>query len=134
MNYKFTFSILIQSCVIKSLFQSSIELFKMKVKPKPSYYYVSSRWVFFGRCFSICLGCILGMWPLLLLSNSESEESKNPPIIDDHSWWSVIISWWWWWSSYHVHNQLFMFCSEWSPKTVWLMMILYSVFCQCCPY
>jgi len=43
------------------------------------------RWVFFGRCFSICLGCILGMWPLLLLSNSESEESKNPPIIDDHS-------------------------------------------------
>jgi len=36
------------------------------------------RWVFAGRCISICLGCILGMWPLLLLSgNSEEKEDST---------------------------------------------------------
>lgn len=35
------------------------------------------RWVFAGRCISICLGCILGMWPLLLLSSKDEEKSTD---------------------------------------------------------
>lgn len=38
----------------------------------------SHRWVFSGRCIGICIGCILGMWPLLLyFDDDEKEESGS---------------------------------------------------------
>jgi hypothetical protein len=50
---------------------------KLKMKLKLKLIPLSPRWVFAGRCISICLGCILGMWPLLLLSGNSQEKEDS---------------------------------------------------------
>ena len=39
----------------------------------------SHWWVFGGRCIGICIGCILGMWPLLFYKEDEHPKASITP-------------------------------------------------------
>lgn len=61
----------VENNIKRFLGQSSVLTSAQREMPKARYYQ------FFGRCVGICVGCLFGMWPLLLYSKDVKEEELD---------------------------------------------------------
>lgn len=61
----------VENNIKRVLGQTSVLTPAQREMPKARYYQ------FFGRCVGICVGCLFGMWPLLLYSKEVEEEEVD---------------------------------------------------------